>query len=93
MHELLFFCFSPYHTMARGRYSIISYTEVIEMNPSQLTTAVTALANLLASELTTDELSLLASLLVQLSDTLGTIAAQRSLYENKANERRQAPDR
>ena len=79
--------------MARGRYSIISYTEVIEMNPSQLTTAVTALANLLASELTTDELSLLASLLVQLSDTLGTIAAQRSLYENKANERRQAPDR
>ncbi len=54
------------------------------MNPLELTSAVTALANAIACNLTTNEISLLASVLVQLSDTLGTIAAQRTLCEQRA---------
>ena len=54
------------------------------MNSLELTSAVTALANAIACGLTTNEISLLASILVQLSDTLGTIAAQRTLCEEQA---------
>ena len=54
------------------------------MNALELTSAVTALANAIAHGLTTNEISLLASILVQLSDTLGTIAAQRTLCEERA---------
>ena len=54
------------------------------MNSLELTSAVTALANALACKLTTSEISLLASILVQLGDTLGTIAAQRTLCEELA---------
>ena len=54
------------------------------MNSLELTSAVTAFANALACKLTTSEISLLASILVQRSDTLGTIAAQRSLCEERA---------
>ena len=51
------------------------------MNSLELTSAVTAQANAFACRLTTNEISLLAGILVQLSDTLGTIAAQRTLCE------------
>ena len=52
------------------------------MNPCELTAAVTAVANTLACKMNNDELSLLASVLVQLGDTLVTIATQRSICEN-----------
>ena len=45
------------------------------MNSLELTSAVTALANAIACKLTVDEMTLLASVLVQLGDTLATIAA------------------
>ena len=43
---------------------------------------VTGIANTLAMRLNNDELTLLASVLVQLGDTLVTIATQRALCEN-----------
>ena len=49
------------------------------MNALELTSAVTALANLIACKLTLDEMALLSSVLVQLGDTLATIAARESL--------------
>ena len=52
------------------------------MNALELTGAVTALANAIASGLTLDEITLLASILVQLSDTLNTIVAQENLCGN-----------
>ena len=55
------------------------------MNPCELTASVTAVANALACKLTTDELTLLASVLVQLGDTLVTIATQRSICESLCN--------
>ena len=51
------------------------------MNSLELTSAVTALANAIACNLTTNEISLLASVIVQLGDTLATIAAQQALRE------------
>ena len=53
------------------------------MNACELTAAVTALANTIACRLTTEEISLISSLFMQLGDTLTTIAAQRSLCEAK----------
>ena len=52
------------------------------MNPCELTTSVTAIANALACKMNNDELTLLASVLVQLGDTLVTIATQRTICEN-----------
>lgn len=52
----------------------------------ELTGAVTALANAIAGNLTLDEITLLASILVQLSDTLNTIVAQENLRENLRRE-------
>ena len=52
------------------------------MNSCELTTAVTAVANTLACKLSNEELTLLASVLVQLGDTLVTIATQRTICEN-----------
>ena len=49
----------------------------------ELTSAVTALANALACNLTLDQITLLASILVQLSDTLNTIVARESLCADK----------
>ena len=49
------------------------------MNSLELTSAVTALANAISCRLTVEELALAAGILVQLGDTLATIAAQRSL--------------
>ena len=47
------------------------------MTPLELTGAVTAIANALACRLTADEIVLLAAVLVQLGDTLATIATVR----------------
>lgn len=52
------------------------------MNHCELTASVTAIANALACKLNNDELALLASVLVQLGDTLVTIATQKSICEN-----------
>ena len=49
------------------------------MDPCELTAAITAAANTIACRLSNDELSVLSAVLVQLGDTLATIAAQRSL--------------
>ena len=49
------------------------------MNSLEITSAVTALANAIACQLTTDEALLLASILVQLGDTLVTIATWRDV--------------
>lgn len=49
------------------------------MHSIELTSAITALANALACRLTEEELTLLASLFVQLGDTLATIATQKTL--------------
>lgn len=51
------------------------------MNSLELTAAITAAANLIASGLTNDELNLLGVILTQLSDTLFTISTQRSLLD------------
>ena len=48
----------------------------------ELTSAVTALANALARNLTVDEITLIASIFVQLGDTLATIAARESLCDD-----------
>ena len=45
----------------------------------ELTASVTALANLLAEKLDDKEAALLAAILVQLGDTLATIAVQKDL--------------
>ena len=53
------------------------------MKSLELTSAVTALANAIASNLTINEIALIASIFVQLGDTLSTIAAQRNLCEEQ----------
>ncbi len=53
------------------------------MNPCELTAAITALANMLASNLTVNELTMLGTVLTQLGDTLTTIATQKSLCDSK----------
>ena len=49
----------------------------------ELTGAITALANALACNLSADEAAVLASVLVQLGDTLATIIAREGLCEGK----------
>ena len=53
------------------------------MNSLELTSTVTALANALACNLNIDQLTLLASVFVQLGDTLATIATRENLCNNK----------
>ena len=55
------------------------------MNSLELTSAVTALANAIACRLTVEEMALVAGILVQLGDTLATIAARESLCESQNN--------
>ena len=57
------------------------------MNSLELTSAVTALANAIACKLTLSEIALVASLFVQLGDTLATIAASQALCEECAKEK------
>lgn len=52
------------------------------MNSLELTSAVTALANAISCRLSLDELALLASIFVQLGDTLATIVATENLCGN-----------
>ena len=52
------------------------------MDPCQLTASVTALANAIACKLSDEELTMLASVLVQLGDTLVTVVSQRALCED-----------
>ena len=52
------------------------------MNSLELTGAVTAIANTIAYKLTLEEIALIASILVQLGDTLATIAARKGLCES-----------
>ena len=49
------------------------------MNSCELTTAVTAVANVISARLNIDELTILSALLVQLGDTLALIAAHRDI--------------
>lgn len=53
------------------------------MKSLELTSAVTALANAIACNLTLEQITLLASVLVQLSDTLNTIVARETLCDDK----------
>ena len=53
------------------------------MNSLELTSAITALANAIACKLSVDEITLLASILVQLGDTLVTIATRENLCKDK----------
>lgn len=52
------------------------------MNSCELTASITAVANAVACKLSNEELSLLSVILVQLGDTLATIAAGRAICEN-----------
>ena len=49
------------------------------MKSLELTGSITAFANVIACNLTIDQIVLLSSVLVQLGDTLATIAAQKIL--------------
>ena len=53
-----------------------------QMSPLELTSAITALANAIACKLTADEITLLSGVLVQLGDTLATIAVLQGVTEN-----------
>ena len=53
------------------------------MNSLELTSTITALANALACRLTNDELTLLASILVQLGDTIVTIVTQNTVCKTE----------
>ena len=54
------------------------------MKSLEITSAITALANLISTSLTPGEATLVASLLVQLGDTLATIAANEALSIEQA---------
>ena len=69
--------------MNKAAYNGIETRFVIVMKSFQLTTAVTALANVIACSLTIEEIALIAGIFVQLGDTLSTIAAQKSLCPEK----------
>ena len=61
------------------------------MNACEITAAVTAAANTIACRLNDEELALWSSVLVQLGDTLATIAAQRDLQPYQfSNKRRKS---
>lgn len=68
------------------RYAYSELKGDSDMNACNLTAAVTALANTIACGLKTEEISLLGSVLVQLGDTLATIAAQRAFCQAQEKE-------
>ena len=57
------------------------------MNTVELTATVTAVANAIACRLTASEVALVASIFVQLGDTLATVVAARTLCEEAAEEK------
>ena len=58
----------------------------MQMTPLEITAIVTAAANALSCKLTSDELTLLSVILVQLGDTLATITTVNGTQENTAKE-------
>lgn len=48
---------------------------MVKLNPCEITASITALANIIAKELDHESIAVLAAVLVQLGDTLATIAA------------------
>lgn len=53
------------------------------MSPCELTATVTAVANMIASKLSDDEITVLAPVLIQIGYTLETIHAQREACEKR----------
>ena len=49
------------------------------MNSCELTASITALANVISCNFNNEELTLLATIFVQLGDTLATIVTQKSI--------------
>ena len=56
------------------------------MNSLELTSVVTALANAIACKLSPSESALVASVFVQLGDTLATIAASHALCAERSED-------
>ena len=50
------------------------------MDAAELTVSITAIANLIARGISPSEIALIASVFVQIGDTLATIAAADALY-------------
>ena len=64
------------------------------MTPLELTSALTVLANAISCRLTPSETALVASIFVQLGDTLSTIAAAKALCEEiNLNKDKQADEK
>ena len=57
------------------------------MNACKLATSITAIANVISDKLSVEELTLLSVSLVQLGDTLATIATKRSICEVNSQEK------
>ena len=55
------------------------------MNSFQLTAYISAVANAISCNLTIEEITLLSTILVQLGDTLATIATQQTICSNVAS--------
>jgi hypothetical protein len=55
------------------------------LNACELTTTITAIANSLACNLSTDNMLLAAAIFTQLGDTLATIAAQNQACQSQPN--------
>ncbi len=55
-----------------------------KMNSLEMTSAITALASAITCGLTVDEIALVASIFVQLGDTLATIAARENLCQGNS---------
>lgn len=53
------------------------------MNSFELTTSINTLANTIACKLSDEEITLIASIFVQLGDTLATIVAHRTFCEDR----------
>lgn len=51
------------------------------MTPWELTATITAIANAISKDKSNDDLLLISSILIQLGDTMATIAAQRDKLE------------
>ena len=53
------------------------------MNTCQITAAITAVANIISCKLSVEETTMLTTALVQLGDTLATIATQKAICDAK----------
>jgi hypothetical protein len=79
-------------SQAIGRFASIHMQDqmqnaaALHKSSLELTGAITALANAVACKLSLDEIALIASILVQLGDTLATIAARESLYRDSGSD-------